>query len=130
VSHKASQNPAQHVPARPCASLHGKKGDVGKNSAIVAGASTYNNMCVGADAPNNRAGGIRILLSVLQTSTRDTSYKPGQKQAAQYPAHVQAFLVDQRLKLVQETWNQLPEVIKADITAMVQACWYVVLRRC
>jgi len=29
--------------------------------------------------------------------------------------------VDQRLKLVQETWNQLPEAIKAGITAMVQA---------
>jgi len=42
-------------------------------------------------------------------------------EAAHYPAHVQAFLVDQRLKLVQETWNQLPEAIKAGITAMVQA---------
>ena len=41
-------------------------------------------------------------------------------EAAQYPAHVQAFLVDQRLKLVQETWDQLPEAIKAGITAMVQ----------
>ena len=40
---------------------------------------------------------------------------------SQIPAHVQAFLVDQRLKLVQETWNQLPEAIKAGITAMVQA---------
>jgi len=37
----------------------GKKGDVGKNSEIVAGASTYNDMRVGADAPNNGAGGIR-----------------------------------------------------------------------
>ena len=64
-------------------------------------------------------GGIRIPLPVLQTSTRDTSYEPGQKQAAHYPAHVQAFLVDQRLKLVQETWDQLPEAIKAVITAMV-----------
>ena len=67
------------------------------------------------------AGGIRIPLPILQTSTRDTSYEPGEKQAAHYPAHVQAFLVDQRLKLVQETWDQLPEAIKAGIDAMVQA---------
>ena len=66
-------------------------------------------------------GGIRIPLPILQTSTRGTSYEPGKKQAAHYPAHVQAFLVDQRLKLVQETWDQLPEAIKTGITAMVQA---------
>jgi len=65
-------------------------------------------------------GGIRIPLPILQTSTRDTSYELGEMEAAQYPAHVQAFLVDQRLKLVQETWDQLPEAIKAGITAMVQ----------
>ena len=59
VSQKAAQNPAQHVPARPCAGLHGKKDDVGKNSEIVAGASTCNDMRVGANAPNNGAGGIR-----------------------------------------------------------------------
>jgi hypothetical protein len=59
VSQKAAQNPAQHVPARPCVGLHGKKGDIGKNSEIVAGASTYNDMRVGAGAPNNGAGGSR-----------------------------------------------------------------------
>jgi len=36
-----------------------QKGGVGKNSEIVAGASTCNDMRVGANAPNNGAGGIR-----------------------------------------------------------------------
>jgi hypothetical protein len=42
-------------------------------------------------------------------------------QAAHYPAHVQPFLVDPRLTLVKDAWDELPEAIKAGITAMVQA---------
>ncbi len=42
-------------------------------------------------------------------------------QAAQYPAHVQPFLVDPRLTLVKDAWHELPEAIKAGITAMVRS---------
>jgi hypothetical protein len=41
-------------------------------------------------------------------------------QAAHIPAHVQPFLVDPRLTLVKNAWDELPEAIKAGITAMVQ----------
>jgi hypothetical protein len=42
-------------------------------------------------------------------------------QAAHYPAHVQPFLVDPRLTLVKNAWDELPEAIKAGITAMVRS---------
>ncbi len=42
-------------------------------------------------------------------------------QAAHYPAHVQPFLVDPRLTLVNDAWAELPEAIKAGNTAMVPA---------
>jgi hypothetical protein len=42
-------------------------------------------------------------------------------QAAQIPAHVQPFLVDPRLTLVKDAWDELPEAIKAGITAMVRS---------
>jgi len=32
AAHKAAQNPAQHVPARPCAGLHGKKAVLAKTA--------------------------------------------------------------------------------------------------
>ena len=118
VSQKAAQNPAQHVPARPCAGLHGKKGDVGKNSEIVAGASTCNDMRVGADAPNNGAGGIRTPVPSETTIECAKRCEPDLRKVAQNPAHCQR---DEALRYLVERWTELPVDTQAAILAIVMA---------